>query len=238
MPCFNEEPGLPQLKQLLAPVLAELASSYDIELVFVDDGCTDRTVEVVCRLWPEARVVSHESNRGLGAGMRSGATASGGELVMFFDCDCSYRPAEIPALLRLLDADTDIVTASPYHARGGVEGVPGSRLLLSRGLSLLYRIVTRSSVATYTSMFRVYRRPPLDAVWRWSDGFVACAETLVLPMLQGFRVREYPTVLHRRQFSFSKIRIAATVRDHLKLIALVVALRLTGRATRTRSRRA
>jgi hypothetical protein len=55
--------------------------------------------------------------------------------------------------------------------------------------------------------------------------------TSVLPMLQGFRVREYPTVLHRRQFSVSKIRVARTIREHLKLIGLLVSLRITGRAS-------
>jgi dolichol-phosphate mannosyltransferase len=229
IPCFNEEHGIDNLREQLDPVLPEIEASYDVELVFVDDGSTDHTGPRIRDLWPHARIISHERNLGLGAALRSGAAAARGELVLYIDSDCTYRPREIPQLLACLSADVDIVTASPYHRRGRVVGVPRRRLVLSQVLSTLYQILTGSRVSTYTAMFRVYRREVLAAPTRWSDGYVALAETLVLPLLAGYRVRKYPTTLHARQFSFSKIKIMRTIRAHLGFIRHVLWLRLTRR---------
>lgn len=208
------------LREQLAPVLDALAASYDVELLFVDDGSRDRTVARIRELWPSraAKVVSHPRNLGLGAALRTGAASARGQLILNIDSDCTFRPSEIPALLARLDDDTDIVTASPYHPQGGVVGVPAHRLVLSRTLSALYRLVTGSEISTYTSMFRVYRRAVLEDLPRWSDGFVAIAEILILPLLSGRRVREYPTVLHARRYGASKIRIVRTILGHLGFV--------------------
>lgn len=212
-------------------MLPEIAATYDVELVFVDDGSTDHTVRRIRDLWPRARVISHQRNLGLGAALRSGAASASGELVLFIDSDCTYRPREIPQLLACLSADVDIVTASPYHPRGRVVGVPRRRLILSYVLSTLYQILTGSRVSTYTAMFRLYRRDALAGLTLWSDGYVALAETLVLPLFAGYRVREYPTTLHSRQFSFSKIKIMRTIRAHMGFLRHLLWLRLTRRRT-------
>ena len=88
---------------------------------------------------------------------------------------------------------------------------------------------TGTSIATYTSFFRAYRRTVLQSAPRWSDGFVALAEILVLPAMAGHVVREYPTALYARRFNYSKIRIARTMRSHLRLIGWLLMMRLLRR---------
>src|SRR2546422_9778721 len=145
VPCFNEEDGLQQLYEQLTPVVEDLSARYEIDLVFVDDASTDRTCERIRALWPNAALVRHDINRGPGAALRDGARAAKGEVIVFIDSDCTYRPAEIPALLERLVDGVDIVTASPYHAQGRVVGVKAYRFALSRLCSLFYQISTGTS---------------------------------------------------------------------------------------------
>ena len=158
----------------------------------------------------------HQGNQGLGAALRTGFSVSDGEVVITVDSDGTYKYSEIPALLSLLTPEIDVVTASPYHPSGGVAGVPASRLFLSRGSSLIYRMLLDSKIHTYTSLFRAYRSKVIRSIPFESDGFLAGTELMVKAMLQGYQVAEYPTVLHRRQYGVSKAKIARTILAHLR----------------------
>lgn len=238
----NEAEALPTFRAQLDDALAVLADRLrigpdEIEVVVVDDGSTDDTGAGVMAIAPgrPIRLVRHEQRRGLGAALWTGFGAASGATIVTVDADCTYPLVEIVDLLALLDPDTSIVTASPYHPAGGVEGVPPLRLFLSRTLSRLYNVVLRTHLHTYTAMFRAYRRAALADVPRRSDGFVAVTEMLVFPLLAGHRVREHPTVLHRRQTGVSKIRVARVIREHLRFLAWLAVRRSLGRLRRAAS---
>jgi len=110
----------------------------------------------------------------------------------------------------------DIVTASPYHPNGRVEGVPRFRLLFSFGASLLYRILVRWDVHTWTALFRAYRRRVIENVTFESNDFLAGTELLVKALQRGYTVSEFPTTLRVRTFGQSSIRIARVTKAHLK----------------------
>src|SRR5262249_44074581 len=154
-------------------------------------GSTDKTWELMNELAAgkllssrQVRLQRHEINRGLGAALRTGFAAARGRIIITTDSDATYRFSEIPALLTRLSPDIDIVTASPYHPEGSVEGVPGYRLLLSRGSSLAYRLLVGGHLHTYTALFRAYRSEVVRTVTFDSDGFLAVAELLVNAMRQ------------------------------------------------------
>jgi dolichol-phosphate mannosyltransferase len=115
--------------------------------------------------------------------------------------------------------EVDIVTASPYHPEGAVDGVPAYRLILSQGASLIYRGLLDASIYCYTAMFRAYRRPVLQSVHFQAPGYLAMAEILAEALLQGYTVAEFPTVLRVRQYGQSKAKIARIIRDHLRFQA-------------------
>ena len=127
-------------------------------------------------------------------------------------------------MLSLLE-HADVVTASPYHAQGGVRNVPDWRLFLSRTLSRAYRLLLRSPIATWTSCFRVYRRAAVVDLPLKNGGFLGTAELLVRVLRRGGRVVEHPCVLEARLLGFSKMRVIDVVLDHMRLLVLV-ALRL------------
>ena len=173
----------------------------------------------------EVRFERHAANRGLGAALRTGFKAANGQVILTTDSDGTYKFVEIPALLACLEQGVDIVTASPYHPKGGVVGVPRYRLVLSQGSSAIYRLLVDMRVHTYTSLFRVYRRAVIEQTPFVSDGFLAGTELMVKAMLSGYTVAEYPSVLHRRAFGASKAKIARTIQAHLKFQARVLLYR-------------
>jgi len=234
IPLFNEVDNIPRLRDELLPVAEELATSNTVELIFVDDGSRDGTQQALERAFAgiestnlRLHILRHPQNRGLGAALRLGFASSSGEVVVTIDSDGSYALGEIPALLSRLKPEVDIVTASPYHRQGKVEGVPFYRLLLSRGCSLLYRVLVDWHIHTYTSLFRAYRQAVVRHVNFTCDDHQAVTEILVNALLLGCRVAEHPTVLRRRWLGVSKANLARTVRDHLKFQANVLLHRVT-----------
>jgi len=234
IPCYNEAENVPKLRAEFFPVAAQLARTRAVEVVFVDDGSTDETYRALTGAFAgrnewglPVRVEQHSANRGLGAALRTGLAAARGQVIVTTDSDGTYQFAEIPALLARLTSDVDLVTASPYHPQGGVAGVPGYRLVLSQGSSLIYRVLVNWNVHTYTSLFRAYRRPVIERVPFESDGFLAGTELLVNGMLMGYRVAEYPAVLYARVHGASKAKLLRTIRAHLRYQARVLLQRLS-----------
>lgn len=229
IPCYNEVDNVPKVRSELIPVLDDLSCSRPVELVFVDDGCTDGTLDALKGLFLETcpqnvavKYIVHPHNMGLGQALRTGFANASGEVIVTTDSDGTYQFSSIPDLLACLRKDVDIVTASPYHPRGGVAGVPAYRLILSRGSSLIYRVLVNRGVHTYTSLFRAYRRKVIEDVLFTSSGFLGGTELLVKSMLKGYRVAEYPTVLYSRVHGASKAKILRTILAHLRFQSSIV----------------
>ncbi len=222
VPCYNEVDNVGKIQEELLPVAAELAKNQEVELILVDDGSIDGTGPALRATFGHGhwngvaiKVEHHPVNQGLGAAIRTGLTAASGQVIVTTDSDGTYQFTEIPALLALLTPEIDIVTASPYHPSGNVDGVPAYRLALSRGSSTMYRLLTSRQVHTYTALFRAYRRHVIENVPFESNGFLAGTELLVNAMRMGFQVAEYPTVLRSRVLGVSKAKLARTIQAHL-----------------------
>ncbi len=230
VPCYNEEDNIEKLASEFFPVVEALPGSplaggsgvSSIEIIFVDDGSRDSTFHTLKTAFGDRangklaiKFEKHNVNRGLGAAIRTGIQASTGDIVLTTDSDGTYQFSTIPALLACMKSDVDVVTASPYHPDGEVVGVPGYRIFLSKGSSLLYRILLNWRIYTYTALFRGYRRKVVDDIRFDADDYLAGTELMVKAMLKGYKVVEYPAALHRRVFGVSKARLLQTIFSHL-----------------------
>jgi dolichol-phosphate mannosyltransferase len=128
----------------------------------------------------------------------------------------------------MLNDKVDIVTASPYHPKGHVEGVPRYRLLFSFGALLLYRLLVSWRVYCWTALFRAYRQQVVKNISFDSNDFLAGTELLVKALLSGYTVSEFPTTLRVRTFGQSSIKIARVTKAHLKFQGRILLGRLTG----------
>jgi hypothetical protein len=141
IPCYNEAQTLPFLSGTLDAVEHALSDKYHVEFLFVDDGSSDDTWQMLQNhfgMRPGCWCLRHEVNQGITAALFTGLKAAETEIVCSIDCDCSYDPLELAQMIPLLADGVDVVTASPYHPAGGVKNVPGWRLWLSSWASWLY----------------------------------------------------------------------------------------------------
>jgi dolichol-phosphate mannosyltransferase len=220
IPCHNEAEGLEQLHIRLCETMPRLetATGASFSVVLFDNGSTDATLSGMRRIFADdPRFTIHHSpvNRGIGGALRDGLTLTEADILVTMDADCTYDPLALGPLVTALATGWDVATGSPYHPRGAVLNVPAWRLVLSRGLSLLYWLVAPLKLWTYTSMFRAYRREALLSINWHSDGFLSTSEILMEAAAGGFTIFESPTTLATRRFGQSKIRILRVMGDHL-----------------------
>lgn len=232
IPCYNEAEGLPAMRDRLIQALDMLRERGRTQLVLVNDGSRDGTgdlLEQTFGAWPDTVIVHHPTNRGLGAALRTGFANATGEIIVTCDSDGTYPFSEIPALLDRLTPDVDLVTASPYHAGGGIENVPAYRVFISKSASLCYRILVDARIHTYTALFRACRRHVIEHITPHADGFLMVTEWLVEALLSGYRVAEYPTTLRVRQYGQSKARVWQITKTHIRYMSSILQRRFFAR---------
>lgn len=106
IPLFNEEESLPELAAWIERVTAEHKLSY--EIIFVDDGSTDDSWQVIMRLRagnPNIKGIKFQRNYGKSAALNEGFRAAQGEVVITMDADLQDSPDEIPELRRMIIED-------------------------------------------------------------------------------------------------------------------------------------
>ena len=226
IPCFQEAHALEAWPALLAALVAD-------EVVFVDDGSTDATPDMLRSLTSSdarVRVLTHEQNRGVGAAMRTGLQGARGEVLVVYDADATYPIEDIPKLVAALTEGVDVVTATPFGADGALEDVPFHRRVLSEGAVGVYKRAigpAAKDISVFTCAFRAYRREVLQDLEFVSDGFPAAGEILGRLLVAGHRVVEVPSTLRARTAGESKMRILRTIRGHLRVARMLRKLRRT-----------
>ena len=191
VPLFNEEENM----SILQSELREALGGLDYEIVFVDDGSTDRTVERIER-GPNVQVIQFEKNTGQSAAIYVGLQAARGATAVLIDGDLQNDPADIPRLLAEIARGADLVCG--YRAR--------------RKDTLLKRLTSRIANAVRSRYTKDHVRDTgctLKAMRR------ECVSTLVpfkgmhrfIPALvkaAGYQLVEIPVNHRPRQFGQSK----------------------------------
>jgi glycosyltransferase involved in cell wall biosynthesis len=156
IPCLNEEATLPAT---IADLPRQIDGIDEIELLVVDDGSTDRTVEVA-REHGVQHIVRLTNNKGLAAAFQAGLDASlklGADVVVNTDADNQYRGADVAKLVApILSGEADIVVGDRKVAR--IDHFSDSKKTLQRFGSWVVRRFSDTEIADTTSGFRAYNR--------------------------------------------------------------------------------
>jgi glycosyltransferase involved in cell wall biosynthesis len=172
VPCYNESKTL---ETIIARVLAADVSGLEREIVIVDDGSQDDSVNIAKALaerHPNIRVLEHKINQGKGAALRTGFRAASGDIILVQDADLEYSPSDYPRLLApILDDRADVVYGSRF--RSGSE----MRVLLfwhnvgNSVLTLMSNMMTNLNLTDMETCYKVFRREVIQAITIQEDRF-------------------------------------------------------------------
>lgn len=232
LPAYNEEASMPPLLNSLRDAMEENFTRYQV--IVVDDGSQDRTAQVAEEFAREMPVllIQHEANKGLGASIRDGLLAalekaSDRDIIVTMDADDTHAPGLIVRMVRMINEGYDVVIASRYRTESRVYGVPLLRRAMSRGASVLIRIVFPiRGVRDFTCGYRAYRASVLRAaVARYEgefvnqEGFQCMVDILLKLRPMDLVFGEVPLLLrYDRKGGKSKMRLWRTAGQTLLLL--------------------
>ena len=197
----------------------------DHEVIVVNDGSADGTADVLDELaaiYPQVRIVTHETNRGYGGALRTGFASATRELVFYTDGDAQYDPAEMEALWRRFDQDVDLVNGYKISRSD-----PLHRIVIGRIYHHLVSVMFGLTVRDVDCDFRLMRRSIFERINLEKTSGVICLEMMKKITDGRFKIVEVPVHHYHRAFGKSQFfnfpRIFKTGVDVMRLwLELVV----------------
>lgn len=199
IPAYNEESRLPPTLERLFAYLRTLGISY--EIIVVDDGSRDATVEKVRELQkshPELRLISDGVNRGRTPAMRRGIEEAQGELILETDSDGSVADDAIGRAVAAFEADSSL--AAVFGSRelpdsNIVVWQPPMRVFLGYGFLYLTRFLLRMwRITDFALGFKMFRRAAVRDIFahQYEPYVVAEAEIIYIAKVRGHKFIEIP----------------------------------------------
>ena len=189
IPLLNEEPSLEELSADLIRVASD--NGYDLEMIFVDDGSTDGSWQIIRQLAAKddrVKGIRLRRNFGKAAAISAGAAAAEYEYVVTIDADLQDDPSEIPKLLEVMATGFDVVSGWKRDRKD-----PWSRRFASKIFNGLVNGLTKVRLHDHNCGFKLYRREVFDEVDLYG-GFHRFVP--VLAAARGFKIAE-AVVNHR-----------------------------------------
>ena len=200
IPVYNEEESLPPLVDSLCRVLDGL--EMGVEVIFIDDGSTDSSLEVMKRLkaqrCPYMRILAFSRNAGQSAAFVAGFRASRGNLFATLDADLQNDPSDIPLLLKALNG-YDLVCGWRRHRQD-----PWIRKFSTNISNGFRRFVLKDGFHDTACSMRVFSRECIEGLV-WFNGMHRFLPTLV--KTRGYRVGEVVVKHHKRKYGEAKYNI-------------------------------
>jgi dolichol-phosphate mannosyltransferase len=191
VPVFNEEENM----SILQAELRFALKGINHEIVFVDDGSNDRSVEKI-EVAPNIRVLRFEKNAGQSAALYAGVNAARGKVIVTLDADLQNDPADIPKLLARIGDEADLVCGYRQKRRDTVV-----KRLTSRIANFVRSRYTRDGVRDTGCTLKAMKREcvaalvPFKGMHRFIPALIKGA---------GFRITEIPVNHRPRKFGQSK----------------------------------
>jgi glycosyltransferase involved in cell wall biosynthesis len=200
VPVFNERNTVAEILRRIRAVELPL----QLEVIVVDDGSTDGTDKVLSALEDSTvRVVTHGTNRGKGAAVRTGVETARGELVLIQDADLEYDPDDWPRLVDpVLKGKAQVVYGSRFAGEG--RAMRPTQWLGNRVLTVTANLLYRSTLSDMETCYKLFDRSVLEGITIESDGFDFEPEITAKVLRRGYRIYEVPVSFTGRDDSEGK----------------------------------
>ncbi len=223
IPAYNEEENIGILYASVKKVLETLCKKY--EIVFVDDGSTDKTYDTLREIHQNDRalkVIKLRKNFGQTPALTAGIENAGGDIIITMDADLQNDPEDIPRLLEKMSEGYDIVSGWRKDRKDRAI----TRKIPSKIANWLIGAITGVRIHDYGCTLKAYRNSIIKGMHLYSDmhRFMPALGTLT-----GARTTEMEVKHHPRRFGKSKYGISRTGKVLLDLITVKLITRFSSR---------
>lgn len=173
IPAYNEEDGIADIMGRVLSVRGDLVkvNVSGLELLVVNDGSRDRTAEIAQQIADQetgVRVISHPTNLGYGAALKTGFSQATGDLIGFLDADGTYPPEYFPILCEKALNGNDLVIGS--RMAGAESEMPTTRRIGNMFFAGMISLLGGQRITDSASGMRVFKRGVLERVYPLPDG--------------------------------------------------------------------
>jgi glycosyltransferase involved in cell wall biosynthesis len=202
LPCYNEQEHV--IAEVERICTAMDASSYDYELLAIDDASTDKTLlllEEASPRFPRMRVMPFRRNGGSGTARRIGTHEAKGEVVVWTDADMTYPNERIPELVGLLleDPSYDQVVGARTSEQGTHKFL---RIPTKWVIRKIAERLSNSEIPDLNSGLRAFRRSVALPYLRLLPPGFSCVTTLTLAFLSNQHDVKYVPIDYAKRSSF------------------------------------
>jgi len=200
IPIYNEKETL---LKILKKVEGADTLGLEKEIILVDDGSTDGTLDILKTLENGYQIIYHEKNLGKGAAIKNGFRAATGDFILIQDADLEYNPQNYPQLLRpILENKADVVFGSRNLQKNPTDNF--SFYLGRRITNLFLNILCGSKLTDYWTCYKVFKAPIVKSLELECNRFDVEVEMTVKIIKRGYKIVEVPIDYLPRSISAGK----------------------------------
>lgn len=214
IPAKNEEGSIEELHKQITNSIPKSITSY--EFIFIDDGSTDKTFEILKSLNrkdKKVKIIKLRGNFGKSAALQAGFEMASGDIIFTLDADLQDNPKEIPNFLRKLADGYDLVSGWKK-----VRFDPPSKVIPSRIFNKAVTVLTGVAVHDTNCGYKAYRREVVKNLNLYGELYRFIP---ILAAKQNYKVGEIVVEHRARKSGKSKFGIERNIKGLLDLITIV-----------------
>lgn len=222
VPLYNEEESLEPLTSEIIKAVNNVSNTY--ELIFVDDGSVDNSLQVIRKLASSnnrIKYLSFRKNYGKSAALQVGFESATGEAVITIDADLQDDPAEIPNLLRKLEEGYDLVSGWKKTRHD-----PFIKKHSSKFFNRVTKVMSGIDIHDFNCGLKAYRKDVVKNINVYGE---LHRYIPVLADWRGFRISEIPVKHHPRRYGKTKFGLSRFFKGFFDLITVVFTTRYVKR---------
>lgn len=209
VPLYNEEGNVAELHQRIVSVCQKIGKPF--EIIFVDDGSKDKTLEEARTLSP-LTLIEFRRNFGQTAAFDAGFKAARGEVVVTMDGDLQNDPADIPLLLDKMNEGYDVVSGWRWQRKDSL-----SKKIFSRGANVLRKVLLHDYIHDSGCSLKAFKRECFDNLDLYGEmhRFIPA-----LLEIQGYRVGEVKVSHHPRTRGVTKYNWKRGMKGFVDMVSI------------------